>query len=144
MATVDGNLSLTARQRWPSGSPLKAETRVRSPLGPPFDARRKLSRESFPRLRVQSGVEGLPSGLSLGLSLRVEDMAGLLRLESRFSRVEWCPERATEDPRASRGQEASRRAPFPSILLGVVSGSAELTVEALSNHGSESEAQPFG
>ncbi len=54
---------------------------VRIPYPPPFDARGKLSGESFPRLPVPSGVEEL--------------MAGHLRLESIFSRVEWCPERAT-------------------------------------------------
>jgi len=53
----------------PPNPTLKAETGVRIPLGPPFDARGKLSGESFPRLL----------------------MAGHLRLESRFSRVEWCP-----------------------------------------------------
>ncbi len=72
----------------PPNPTLKAETGVRIPLGPPFDARGKLSGESFPRLL----------------------MAGHLRLESRFSRVEWCPERATEVPRACRGEGASRRA----------------------------------
>ncbi len=49
-------------------------------------------------------------------------MAGHLRLGSRFSRVEWCPERATDVPRACQGKEASRRVPF----------------------GSEPEAQPQG
>ncbi|MEE9154823.1 MAG: hypothetical protein V3U42_12115, partial [candidate division NC10 bacterium] len=63
-------------------------------------------------MRVLSAVEGLPSGLSLRLSLRVEDMAGHLRLEKCFWRVEWCPERATEVARARRGGRASRRASY--------------------------------
>ncbi len=69
------------------GRPPRTCSKLRDALGSPFDARGKLSGESFPRLL----------------------MAGHLRLENRLLRVEWCPERAAEVLRVCRGHEGESK-----------------------------------